>query len=387
MKFYFFHLMPYAALDLDYDRDFASASMVLPNSYYDPIEGSKLYQRYIDELELAARLGYDGVCVNEHHQTAYGLMPTPGVIAGALARTTKDVKIAMLGRALPLVNNPLQIAEEYAMLDNISAGRLIAGFVRGIGVEYHVTGTNPTFSLDRFHEAHDLIVRAWTETGPFPFEGQHYHFQYVNLWPRPFQQPHPPIWLPSQGSDETIRWSAHPDRKYVYLNTYAPFARVEHFLNRYQQVATDEWDYEASAEKLGWAVPIYVAETDAIARREAKPHIEAFYNKYLRITNEMLMPPGYSSPESLKAIRLAKRELLSSNHTLDEVDSAGLFIVGSPQTVIERIEAYAERAGFGQLVCTLQFATLPHELTKKNLELFAKEVIPHFRNAVPAGSP
>ncbi len=379
MKFYFFHLMPYAALDLDYDQQFPSASLVLPNSYYDPVEGSKLYRRYIDELELAASSGYDGICVNEHHQTAYGLMPTPGVIAGALARTTTGVKIAMLGRALPLVNNPLQIAEEYAMLDNLSEGRLIAGFVRGIGVEYHVTGTNPAFSLERFHEAHDLIVRAWTETGPFPFEGKHYHFQYVNLWPRPFQQPHPPVWLPSQGSEETIRWSAHPDRKYVYLNTYSPFARVEHFLNRYKQVANDDWGYEASADKLGWAVPIYVAETDTIARSEARPHIEAFYNKYLRITNEMLMPPGYSSPASLKAIRMAKRELLSSEHTVDEVDEAGLFIVGSPATVIERIEHYAERGGFGQLVCTLQFGTLPHELTRKNIEMFAKEVMPYFR--------
>ena len=132
MKFYYFGLMPYGALDLDYDQKYSSASLVLPNSYFDPKEGNKLYRRYLDELELADTLGYDGVCVNEHHQTAYGLMPSPGIIAGALARTTRQAKIAVLGRALPLVNNPLTIAEEYAMLDNISGGRLISGFVRGI---------------------------------------------------------------------------------------------------------------------------------------------------------------------------------------------------------------------------------------------------------------
>jgi alkanesulfonate monooxygenase SsuD/methylene tetrahydromethanopterin reductase-like flavin-dependent oxidoreductase (luciferase family) len=145
MDFFFFHLMPYGALDLDYDKEYVSANLVLPNSYYDPEEGHKLYHRYMDELEYADELGFDGVCVNEHHQTAYGLMPTPGVIAGALARNTKHAKICVLGRALPLVNNPLVVAEEFAMLDNITAGRVVAGVVRGLGVEYHAMGINTAF--------------------------------------------------------------------------------------------------------------------------------------------------------------------------------------------------------------------------------------------------
>jgi hypothetical protein len=127
----------------------------------------------------------------------------------------------VLGRALPLTNNPLFIAEEMAMLDNMSRGRMIAGFVRGIGTEYHSTGTNPVFSHERFHEAHDLIVQAWTRPGPFEFEGEHYNNRYVNLWPRPYQTPHPPIWVPSQGSSETIRWAAAPEHKYPFLVTFA----------------------------------------------------------------------------------------------------------------------------------------------------------------------
>ena len=135
MKFYFFHLMPYGALNLDYDKKYRAATLELPNSYYDPVAGAELYERYIDELSYADELGFDGVCVNEHHQTAYGLMPVPGVIAGALTRSTKKAKIAVLGRALPILHNPMSVAEEYAMLDNMSGGRLIAGFVRGIGAE------------------------------------------------------------------------------------------------------------------------------------------------------------------------------------------------------------------------------------------------------------
>jgi len=204
MKTFFFHLMPYADLDLSYTERHNSAWVTLPNSYFDRAVGQKLYARYIGELELADQLGFDGICVNEHHQTAYGLMPAPNLIAAALARSTKQAKIAILGRALPLVSNPVAVAEEFAMLDQMSGGRIITGFVRGIGTEYFASGVNPTYSHARYYEAHELILRAWTEVGPFRYHGRHYQFDYVNLWPRPLQQPHPPVWIPSQGSSETV---------------------------------------------------------------------------------------------------------------------------------------------------------------------------------------
>ena len=281
MKFYMIHLMPFADLDLSYDKHYNSAWVTLPNTYYDPQKGAKLYNRYIDELVLADELGFDGVCCNEHHQNAYGLMPIPGVIAGALVRETKRCHVAVLGRALPLLTYPLSVAEEYAMLDNISNGRLIAGFVRGIGAEYHSTGVNPAESHDRFHEAHDLILQAWTRPGPFAFEGKYYHFQYVNTWPRPVQQPHPPIWIPSQGSRETIEWASHPSRKYTYLQTFSPVDQLARFMAMYQQQA-EKYGYQASPQQLGWATPVYVSDSDEAARREARPHIEAFYNKFLQ---------------------------------------------------------------------------------------------------------
>ena len=133
MRFFFFHLMPYAPLDPDYDKLHASSWVTLPNSYYDPELGAALYNRYLDELEYAAELGFEGVGVNEHHQNAYGLMPCPNVFAGMLARRLKgEAKIAILGRALPVLANPLSVAEEFAVLDNVTRGRIITGFVRGI---------------------------------------------------------------------------------------------------------------------------------------------------------------------------------------------------------------------------------------------------------------
>jgi alkanesulfonate monooxygenase SsuD/methylene tetrahydromethanopterin reductase-like flavin-dependent oxidoreductase (luciferase family) len=383
MKFFFFHLMPYAALDPDYDKIHNSAWVTLPNSYYDPKIGHELYNRYLDELEFADEVGFDGVCVNEHHQNAYGLMPIPGVMAGALSRRTKTAKIAVLGRALPLLNNPLVVAEEFAMLDNITAGRFIAGFVRGIGAEYHSWGANPAESHDRFHEAHDLIVQAWTRTGPFAFEGKYYHFEYVNCWPRPYQQPHPPIWIPSQGSRETIEWASHPDRKYTYLQTFSPVSALARYMQMYREAAA-KYGYQATAEQVGWAVPAYAAETDEIARREAKPHVEFFLNKLLRMPPEMLLPPGYLSLASLQGVMSAKRGLTGGAQSIDDVIEKGMFLCGSPATLRERIEKYQKEIGFGYLLPLMHFGTLPHELTRKSTEIFAREVMPHFRDRSPA---
>lgn len=377
MKFYMMHLMPYADLDLDYDKTHNSAWITLPNSYYDPKKGAKLYNRYLDELEYADQLGFDGVCVNEHHQNAYGLMPQPGVMAGALARRTKKVKIAILGRALPLLNNPVTVAEEFAMVDNITEGRFIAGFVRGIGAEYHAWSSNPADSHERFHEAHDLIIRAWTETGPFAFEGKHYQFEYVNLWPRPYQTPRPPIWIPSQGSSETIEWASHPDRRYTYLQTFTPVAMLAKYMQMYKDMAA-EHGYEATEDQLGWSVPLYVAETDEIARREAKPHIENFLNKFLRMPKEMLLPPGYLSLKSMLGVMKAKSSI-GGQQTIDDVIDKGMFICGSPQTVRQKLEQYQSEIGFGHLLTLLQFGTLPAELTRKNMELYATSVMPYLR--------
>ena len=122
------------------------------------------------------------------------------------------------------------------MLDHLSGGRIITGFVRGIGTEYFASGVNPP-SHGRYYEAHELILRAWTEVGPFRYHGRHYQFDYVNLWPRPLQQPHPPVWIPSQGSSETVEWCASAKRKYTYLQTFSPVKSAKKAFDLYRQVA------------------------------------------------------------------------------------------------------------------------------------------------------
>jgi alkanesulfonate monooxygenase SsuD/methylene tetrahydromethanopterin reductase-like flavin-dependent oxidoreductase (luciferase family) len=308
------------------------------------------------------------------------MMPIPGVLAGALARSVKRAKIAILGRAIPLLNNPLMVAEEYAMLDNLTRGRFIAGLVRGIGAEYHAMGINPTFSQERFSEAHDLIVRAWTEAGPFQYVGKHYHFNYVNTWPRPYQTPHPPIWIPSQGSGSTIRWAAQ--MRYTYAQTLAPIAVVAKFFQLYRDEA-EKAGYQASPDQLAWSNTIYVAETDAKAIREAKPHMEALANRFLKMSTEMLLPPGYTNIDSIKRIRAAK--VTGKLQTCEDLIRAGVIIIGSPNTVRERLAEYQDLAGFNTSLTKTQFGTLPDDMTRANMVAVAEEVLPHFRNRLPQG--
>jgi len=380
MHFTCFHLMPYRPLDFAERAKHRSAWVVLPNSLYDPVKGADEYESYIDQLTYAEKLGFDAIGVNEHHQTAYGMMPAPNLIASALIQRTKTVKVAILGRALPLVNNPITIAEEFAMLDNLSRGRIITGFVRGIGTEYHASGLNPTFSHERYQEAHDLIVAAWTKPGPFEFDGQHYNYRYVNLWPRPYQQPHPPIWVPSQGSSETIRWAADPARKYPFLVTFSAEELVIRYLTMYRDQAR-ELGYEASGDQLGWAAPVYVADTDERAREEAKAGVETLFNDYLNNPWEMLLPPGYMSMASLKrTIAMRKHLGTRGRMTIDELIGSGTVIVGSPKTVLERIQRVRDATGVNRLVTMLQFGVLPNDLTRRNMEIFASEVMPKLRN-------
>jgi alkanesulfonate monooxygenase SsuD/methylene tetrahydromethanopterin reductase-like flavin-dependent oxidoreductase (luciferase family) len=380
MQFTFFHLMPYRPLDMTERHKHRAAWVVLPNTLYDPKKGADEYESYINQLVYAEALGFDVIAVNEHHQTAYGMMPAPNLIASNLIARTSKAKIAIIGRALPLVNNPVNIAEEFAMLDNLSRGRIITGFVRGIGNEYHSTGINPFWSHERYQEAHDLIVQAWTKPGPFSFEGEHFNFRYVNLWPRPYQSPHPEIWIPSMGSSETVKWAAAPERKYPFLVTFSSRELVTRYLNVYRDQAK-QYGYEALPSQIGFASPVYVADTDERARKEAKEGVETLFNDFLAVPFQMLLPPGYMSLPSMKNTMKMRKALGAQKRlSFEELADNGTVIVGSPQTVRDQIARLRDATGAGKLITMLQFGTLSDELTKRNMEMFASEVMPHLKN-------
>jgi alkanesulfonate monooxygenase SsuD/methylene tetrahydromethanopterin reductase-like flavin-dependent oxidoreductase (luciferase family) len=380
MNFFAFHLMPWDRLPKDFDEKYDSAWTTLPNSLYDPQHGNTLYNRYLDELVLADELGFDGVCVNEHHQNAYGTMPSPNLMASILARQTKRCKIAVVGNALPLYNPPTRVAEEFAMIDVISGGRLIAGLVVGGGPEYYSFTINPTNAREMYHEAHDLIIRAWTEPGPFEHYGKFWKLKYVNPWPRPLQQPHPPIWIPGAGSRETIEFVAK--HRYSYMGI--PYFHFDFFRKNFDMFrdCCEKNGYTASPDQLGWLLPIYVAETDKQAWAEYEKHLFYFAKELLK--GLVVLPPGYTSTRSIAGIKKALGQFLSNVTTRDEIEEGGYAVVGSPETVRQKLATRIEQLGVGNLLCLFQLGTLPADLTRKNMTIFAKEVMPALRHELQA---
>jgi alkanesulfonate monooxygenase SsuD/methylene tetrahydromethanopterin reductase-like flavin-dependent oxidoreductase (luciferase family) len=376
VQFYFFHLMSWPYLPDNFEKEHDSAWVWVPNSLYDPVKGHALYGDYIDTLAYADELGFDGVCVNEHHQTAYGLMPSPNLIAAALTQRTRRCKIAVVGNALPLYNPPLRVAEEFAMLDVLSGGRLVAGFVVGGGPEYFTYCVDPTTAREKFREAMDLVLAAWTRPGPFPWNGKHYFFRHVNPWPRPIQQPHPPVWIPGVGSPETIEMVAK--HRFCYMGI--PYFHIDVFRRVFDQFrdACAKEGYTAAPEQMGWGVPVYVAETDRQAREEFEPHFWYFIKKLLH--GILLHPPGYTSPRSAIAQMKSRKFFLSEVQSWDEIEKGCYAIVGSPDTVRQKIEHYQKQLGAGVMLTGCQVGATGHENTRKSMHLFATKVMPHLRS-------
>lgn len=377
MRIFSFHLMPYDRLPADYD---GPSWITCPNSFYDPEHGNELYNRYIDELVLAAELGLDGVCVNEHHQNAYGNMPSPNLIASILAREVPEpAKIAVVGNALPLYDPPARVGEEFAMIDVISGGRLIAGFVVGGGPEYYSFGVNPAEARGRFYEAHDLIVESWTRDGPFAFNGKYYKYKYVNPWPRPIQKPFPEIWVPGVGSLETMEFVAR--RRYAYMGI--PYFHIDTFertFATFREIVAKE-GYTPSPYQMGWLVPIFVAETDEQARELYEDHIWYFAKRLL--PGISIQPPGYTSERSIvnimKAMSGGSKPFMLDVESWEQLVEGEYVIVGSPDTVYERLAERVSSLGVGNLLALLQLGTMGHDITEANIRMFAGEVAPRLR--------
>src|SRR5437667_4032838 len=189
-----------------------SYRVIIPSRLYDPKVGADLYHRYLDEWALCDEPGIN-ITTNEHHATGTGADSVCTIPMAILARETNKVRLLALGMPIGNRNDPIRVAEEYSMLDVISRGRIEMGFVKGVPFEISPANTNPAELTERFWEAHDLILKAMTShDGPFNWEGTHFHYRQVNVWPRPWQQPHPPVWS-TTGSKSNAR--ALGERGYV----------------------------------------------------------------------------------------------------------------------------------------------------------------------------
>jgi alkanesulfonate monooxygenase SsuD/methylene tetrahydromethanopterin reductase-like flavin-dependent oxidoreductase (luciferase family) len=385
MKVHSFHLMPYPDLPEDFRERYHSIYIDIPSELYDPVRGHEVYNDYLDELEYAAQLGFDGVCVNEHHSNAYGLVPSPNLMAATLARRTHNAGLVVLGNSIALYNPPTRVAEEFAMLDVISGGRLVAGFPLGTAMDTNYAyGQVPTTLREKYHEAHDLIVRAWTEPEPFAFNGRFTQLRYVNVWPRPIQKPHPPIWVPGGNSPETWDWVVEMDYLYAHLSL-SGHASAERTLGTYYSLL-DRAGKEPNPYRVGMTQACFVAESDDEAEELYSEAVDYFYNMCLYIYRGFADVPGYRSRRAIEE-GLAQQGFgvvqRTSNHgpiTWKDRLAAGAVVAGTPERVTEQLREACKSLGVGHLMLLMQLGNLPRERTMRNIGLMAEKVLPNLRD-------
>lgn len=375
MEFYHFSELPYPYLPKDLMETYGSYRVVLDNKVIDPRNLADLYEMYMEQYEYADELGFN-LMFNEHHQTATCLNPQPSIPAASIIRRTKNSKICILGYPLPHRGNPLRVAEEVAMLDVMSRGRIECGFVPGVGMEVHPSNVKPSEIKDRYYEAHDLVKKAWTSQEVFSWEGKYYHYRFVNPFPRPYQEPHPPIWITLGSNIDQIRWAA--ENQYTCAVFLAGFKVLDKLFNYYREYSKEAGFPEPGPEKVAYLALTYTAETDELAEKEGK---DLLWYLYTREPHWFRTPPGLRSVDYRKDIyRPKKGGFNPKTATWEELNEKGIIISGSPDTVAKKMRKLYEEKGVGKMLMMNHAGLLPDDKVKKSLRLFSKEVMPQLED-------
>ena len=379
MHLMYFTEQPMSAYDAKAGLDYGATALTFSNSHFDPVAGSRLYNQYLEDYIYAEECGADGIMLNEHHNAPFCMQAKTNVFASILAAVTKRVKIVILGNPLPLAENPVRLAEELSMIDMISKGRLVSGFVRGGGQEQLATGVNPAYNRERFEEAHDLIVKAWTQPGPFRWEGTHYQHRVVNPWAVPLQKPHPRIWIPGVLSKETVIWTARRRYPYIALNTSPDATKA--IWDAYSTAANDV-GYTAGPENFGYLIRVHVQETEEKALENARQFMW-MQGEFTGLANPVWAnPAGYFSPSGRRnfvefAVGRAKNP--RGAMTFEEQMESTMIIAGTPKTVIPRLKWLIERTRPGIMAFWANDGSVSAEDSRTCIRLLCQEVMPEVR--------
>jgi alkanesulfonate monooxygenase SsuD/methylene tetrahydromethanopterin reductase-like flavin-dependent oxidoreductase (luciferase family) len=388
MKVAMMQQAPYRFLAENFEQHYASC-VTPPYPVLADAEGIQAtIHGMIDEIVLALRSGFDGVVLTEHGQAAYDNTPNPSlpgaIVANMLRSESLDAALIMLGRSLGKTREPLRLAEEYAMLDVMSGGRLVAGFPVGLSYDANINqGLSGVDTRERFYEGYELLRRAWAAQEPFAFNGRFSQYAYVNTWPRPVQDPNPPLWFPGSGSPQTIDWVLDQDAAFVLLTMLGVrmggAGIFEHFWERCEAKGKEVNPYRVAVVQV-----CAVAETDERAESEYGPWLERGFRHGLgSVPHHFFLQPGYVPYQGLQRMLRSTADpgiaARLRNVTFSELAEAGCVIVGSPATVRERLEAACREMKVGNVLAMLHMGEMPHELAEKSIRLFSEEVLPHVR--------
>ncbi|MFB4166271.1 LLM class flavin-dependent oxidoreductase [Alteribacillus sp. JSM 102045] len=340
-------------------------------------EQIQIYENHMEEWLLAERMGFDTIWLGEHHFTEYSMTPSPNIMLSTLAQRTKNIKIGNMINALNF-NDPWRMAEEFAMLDILSKGRLLIGLGRSADVlEYEKFGMPLEDGRPRFKEGLELIKKAFSQE-VVDHDGQFFYVKGGSLTPRPIQKPYPQIYTTCL-SPETHAWAAKEG--YPVSTLFLPPDRASESYNTYMSERKKN-NLEVDPKNYLMARHVYVAETKEKAMEDAKePMLE-----FLRLFQNAAVPDTQeeldSFPENFKFFTQFFAPFFGGELTYEGLIESGLFICGDPETVAEEIQFQQEQIGFGQLMCWMSFGNLSHNKVMNSMELFGKHVMPKFKSSV-----
>ncbi|MET9969882.1 LLM class flavin-dependent oxidoreductase [Streptomyces sp. NPDC006356] len=350
----------------------------LPNTHWDPIDGQHALEMQLEMLVEAERMGFDGAIVSEQHNGPIGQLGNPMLAGAWLAGQTSRIKIGVVGAIINDYLTPIRLAEEIALVDMLSKGRVIVGLPLGHGMQHHSIGRiNPATARARYNEAHELLIAALTRPGPFEWNGEFFNIPYVNLWPRPLQTPHPPIILVGGGSSETLELATK--HGYGYLSALNNRSSVKKAAGRLEELA-EQQGRTLDRKQVIIGIDVHVAETDAQAVQEAEAHRLWVNQNFFRSVNHDNFPPGYLSSASLRGVLAGGyRSRPVEEVTFEEEMDGSYSFVGSPETVTAGITQALEEVDPGRVILSFHSGTMPRWLALKSMGLFAEEVLPRLR--------
>ncbi|MEZ5264758.1 MAG: LLM class flavin-dependent oxidoreductase [Acidimicrobiales bacterium] len=386
MRFTYVQQFTYRDFPPDFPQRFPESVVTIPyHELVDPQRVRGAFRNGLDEMLHAARAGFDAVAVTEHGHCTYDMSPNPDLTAAAFAYATEsegiEVGVQVLGRTLGKTREALRVAEEYAVLDQISGGRLLAGFPVGLAYDANFNwGVPPVDTRARYEENYRLVMRAWTEREPFAWNGKYSQHPAVNIWPRPLQDPHPPVALTSIGTPGTTRLALERDLGFYLVSIggdpmVATKPVFDHFWEVAAELGTDDNPYRAAFSGF-----VAVADTDAEAERLYARHIEYHFSSGIgHLPLYRLAMPGGIPPEALKQLMANAGPPPEGPPRYRDLVETGAVIAGSAATVRERLEHLARTFRVGNMGLFLQIGSTPHELTKHNIDLFTRDVQPQLR--------
>jgi alkanesulfonate monooxygenase SsuD/methylene tetrahydromethanopterin reductase-like flavin-dependent oxidoreductase (luciferase family) len=384
MRIYHFSEQPFPEA---WGAENASLRVSLASRNLDPRVMAEHYHHRLDEWLLADELGLD-IMINEHHATATCATPVAAVPLAILARQTKRARLLTLGYPIANRLDPVRAAEELAMIDVISRGRLEMGFVRGVPYEVPLSQRSAVGQMDRFWEAHDLILKAMTSIdGPFDWQGEHFQYRNVNVWPRVWQQPHPPVWITGR-SPQNIREIA--ERGYV-LGTFLSGFQTKELFDHYRKACADLGRPAPAPDRFSYLGIVAIAQDHQEALRRAELMV-GYLRTSGRVAEPFNAPPGYFSLKD--AVRMVKARgargvtardgkfVDTHQGAIEDLVKAGIMFVGTPDEVGSQIADFNHSVGgLGHLLLMGHAGHLSHADAMDQITLLAREVLPRVQRA------